>query len=294
MTKKIFCLFLCLVAILIIPTSGLAQNSEDNLSFYFFDVPEVKTKTGDCTFIRFPNGETMLIDAFIADAAPYVVEDLKSMGVTRIDHLVISHYHGDHIGGMPILMDAFEIGTVYSSGLRVYTASGISLLAKMLSMGLNEHTLRRGDALNVGDVSIEILNPVINNEVMAVFENGTIPSDPEVNVQSLVMKFVYKNFSALFTGDIYDEAEYWLMDEYGDELKVTLLKAPHHGSHTSSGARFLNMINPKYVVAMGNVGVIGAKNKYMRAGAESVYYTYMDGTVIASTDGQSVSIQGSK
>ncbi len=297
MKVKWFYLLICLITLVGFAPSALPESTQSNegtLSFRFFDVPEIATKIGDCTFIQFPNGETMLIDAFIADAAPYVIEDLKALGVTRIDYLVVSHYHGDHIGGMPAFMDQFEIGGVYSSGLHVYTTSGINLLSKMKELGLEEHILQQGDVLQVGDVEIQMLNPKVTDEILATFESGEVPSDPVVNVQSLVMKFKYKEFTALFTGDVYDKAERWLMDKYGDELHVTLFKAPHHGSYTSSGSRFLKTINPKYVVAIGNVGVIGGKNKYMRIGAESVYYTYMDGTVVATTDGQTVAFAANK
>ncbi len=297
MKIKIIPLLLCSVMLLSFSPSALLESTHNNegiMTFRFFDVPEIVTKIGDCSFIQFPNGETMLIDAFIANAAPYVVEDLKALGVTRIDYLVVSHYHGDHIGGMPAFMDNFEIGGVYTSGLHVYTTSGLNLLSKMEEMGLEEHILRQGDVLQVGDVDIQILNPDVTDEVMAAFESGEVPSDAAVNVQSLVMKFIYKDFTALFTGDVYDKAERWLMDKYGDELHVMLFKAPHHGSYTSSGARFLRTINPQYVVAIGNVGVVGGKNKYMRIGAEAVYYTYMDGTVVATTDGKTVTFEANK
>ena len=75
------------------------------------------TKWGDSTLVVFPGGETMLIDGGMADYGPMLVKNLRALGVTRLDAVVLSHYHNDHYGGLLCaggVLDSFEVGTVYS------------------------------------------------------------------------------------------------------------------------------------------------------------------------------------
>ena len=84
------------------------------------DTAFAESKWGDSALIAFPNGQTMLIDGAMQDYAPLLVENLRSLGIARLDYVVVSHRHNDHIGGLTCkdgVLNSFEIGQIYSSGI---------------------------------------------------------------------------------------------------------------------------------------------------------------------------------
>ena len=81
-----------------------------------FDGARSRRRAGDSIFVDFPEGGTMLVDAGTAEAGPRVVETLRSLDAGKIDILVATHPHSDHIGGMLAVLDAFPVGKVWDSG----------------------------------------------------------------------------------------------------------------------------------------------------------------------------------
>lgn len=83
---------------------GETQTQSENLVVHYLDVGQ-----GDSEFIELPNGETMLIDAGETDKGETVVNDISALGCNKITYLVATHPHSDHIGGMPAVLDAFDV-----------------------------------------------------------------------------------------------------------------------------------------------------------------------------------------
>lgn len=265
----------------------LAQES-GTIRFYFMSgegqymASSKDTKYGDSCLIVFPNGEVMLVDGARVDYAPTLVANLKQLGIERIDYLVLSHMHDDHYGGLigaNGILATFEVGTMFYSGTLNLKPAVVEKFDKAMAVfNPNLKILSRGDRLVIGDVTVDVFNPP-SDLIGQGF--GTIA----MNNTSLSLKFTYETFSALLSGDLYIEAEYELIKEFGSQLDVDLVKANHHGRNTSNTREWAQATSPKVVVATsGNAIDEIVYANYARAGA-FVFTDTLDGYVRVVSDG---------
>ncbi len=267
--------------------AALSQES-GTLRFYFMSgegqqmASSQDTKYGDSCLITFPGGEVMLIDGARVDYAPILVENLRQLGIKRIDHLVLSHMHDDHYGGLISangVLANFEVGTMYINGTLNLKPTVVEKFDKAMEVFKpNLKILSRGDSFSIGDVAVDVFNPPAD----LIGESfGTIA----MNNTSLSMKLTYKDFSALLSGDIYIEVEYELIKEYADQLDVDLVKASHHGRNTSNSREWAQATSAKVVVATsGNAIDEIVYANYARSGAQ-VFTDTLDGYVRVVSNG---------
>ncbi len=206
---------------------------------------------GDGIVIIFPNKEVMVIDGFYAEAAESFTTFLsKTLQIDTIHYLVASHFHADHVGTFPHLMDNFIIKNFYSNGALIDRSSSNELVQKMQEKNIQGITLKKGDVLEIGEVLLEVLYPCLSEKNLDTVFYVPGKTEKQINLSSLVMKISYKDFSILFTGDLYKKGERELVSEYGSRLHVNVLKVPHHGDHyTSNSRKFLNAIKPELAIA---------------------------------------------
>ena len=259
------------------------------------DTAFAESKWGDSALIAFPNGQTMLIDAGMQDYAQLLVMNLKAMGITKLDYVVASHRHNDHVGAMTSQhgpLYNFEIGQIYSTGILNSSASNPAALEGAANkLGIPNDYLAKGDTLDIGAVHIEILWPLPGQA------KTSTSSTEDCNNGSLVMRFDYGETSALFTGDLYKSGETQMIRELGDQvgkLDVDVLKIPHHGRQTSSSGDLIKAVSPK--VAMSTGAIIMEPTiygQYAQRGA-AVYMDVYDGYVKVSMDGTNVTTECSR
>ena len=217
---RFYCLFI-LSVLLSIP--GLAAP----LKVHILDVGQ-----GDAILTQFTTGETMLIDAGDASAGPGVVKYLQAQGVKKIDILVASHPHEDHIGGMPAVFNAFtHIGKVWDSGYNHGSQIQRRFLETIKQRHLQYGKPKAGFTQSIGKVRIDVLAP------HPQFITGT---DSDANNNSLVLRLVYGDVSFLLTGDMEEEQR----AKCGPWPKSTVLKVAHHGSRNGTDAAFLRQVAP--------------------------------------------------
>lgn len=212
-------------------------------------------KWGDSCLIVFPNGETMLIDSGRPEYSYVLSENLRRLGITKIDYLMFSHCHIDHVGGAVSVggvLNSFEIGKVYYAAVDQdydYTQK-----CKADSLAPEDYEpLIAGDTRSFGEVTMTVLWPT------SAHQGKVYSSTDDVNNISLVVRFEYKDHSSLFTGDLYKNAKYGeeqMVQYYTQQgktalLDADLLKTPHHGGGSSSGSVFLSAVTPTLSVAMG-------------------------------------------
>lgn len=240
-------------------------------------------KSGDCTILISPDGKVMLVDAGHAESADQVLKALDTLGITRIDYLVASHPHEDHIGGFAAVINAYEIGAVYTSRLVYETSYYLSYMNLIEKMNIPHIYLQEGDSFDFGEqVHVEVFNP---QEDIVYYEGYPENSTRFVNDHSLLMKFTFVDSSMLFGGDIYAVHERELVEKYGDKLQADVLKIPHHGATTSSSKSYRNAIDPQIAVAMHSaIASMDVLEKYKREGAQA-FITVIDGGVKVSTTG---------
>lgn len=226
---------------------------------------------------------------------------LKSLGVKRINTLIITHPHQDHFGGLDSLLCNFKVDKIYTTEITSevdtspielfhlyqynYIISKYNILNKYKKLSSITNENGNPKKISVDGVKIKFLSP------KNTYKN--------FNNNSIVCKIEYKDVSMLFTGDIEATAEQDLVNEYGDKLDVDILKISHHGSHTSSTEEFINATNPE-------IGLISCEfdnnfwhpHKSVSERLEDrnikLYRTDENGSVILSTDGHSIKINKSE
>ncbi len=182
---------------------------------------------GDSAFIEFPDKSNMLIDGGKGgeegkfDAGKSVIAPfLWNNGIFRIDAILVSHFHEDHLGGIIYILNNFNVGCVIDNGAvglnnRFFDEYKRVVIEKRIC----HIVVGEGDKIKgFDDVRILILNP----------EKGKRAADSNEN--SIVSKFLYKNFSIIFCGDVMGESIKRL-NSYGAFLKSDVIKVPHHGGH---------------------------------------------------------------
>ena len=206
----------------------VVEGFKDGLKIYFplFTDSQNCFVGGDGMIIIFPNKEVMIIDGFYAEASENFVKFLKeNLKIEKIDYLLATHFHGDHIGSFSKIFDSFQVLNFYSNGALTNSSTSIQLAEKIKQLRIQETTLTQGDILQIGDITIDVLWPSLKDEdVYKIFYEPGKTAET-INLSSLVFKMTYKDFSILFTGDLYRKGEKQLVKKYGDFLKSTILKA---------------------------------------------------------------------
>lgn len=256
---------------------------EGELKIHFIDVGQ-----GDATLIQ-AGEEAILIDAGETGSEKTVIPYLKSQGVQRLDLVIGTHMHSDHVGGMASVLEEFPVGELVFSKLpddltpttRMYER----LLDTVAEKGLTITDAQPGNQFIMEDgASLTILGPL-----------GSDYDD--LNLTSVVCRLDYGEISFLFTGDAEKKNENELLEEYPAQLLAAdVLKLGHHGSNTSNTAKWLDAVGPAYAVAL-----VGADNDYGHPHQEvterledreiKLLRSDRDGTVVFGTDGEALLYQ---
>lgn len=235
----------------------------------FWDVGQ-----GDSVLIS-SGGSYCLIDAGTQQSADTLVDDLWAAGIQKLDLMVMTHPHADHIGGMEDVLENFEVGTLLLPDLSVAdTDSG--LLSRVLQAAEDTGTpcvqAEQGWQQSVGEGTLTVLYA------------GLIPEDKEdvnLNDISLCLRYELGEFSYLCTGDAEADAEEQLVLTAAFDLPSTLFKAGHHGSNTSNTQTLLSVVHPALAVVS-----CGLDNDYGHPHQEVMDRFAQNGVEVWRTDEQ--------
>ncbi|MCQ2513797.1 MAG: MBL fold metallo-hydrolase [Ruminococcus sp.] len=242
---------------------------QDKLIVHYLDVGQ-----GDSIFVELPNNETMLIDAGITNEGEGIINYINSFGYNKIDYLVATHPHADHIGSMAYIVRHMEIGKIYMSEAVATTNIYKKLLTTISDKKYSINKAVAGKKIvDEEKLSVDILAPSkIDDEIL--------------NNNSVVLMVTYKNIKFLFNGDAQKE-------EIGDiegDISADVLKVGHHGSSNATTNAMLTRIHPTYAVIS-----CGAGNEYNHPHTKTtdllkqfgVTYLRTDelGTIVFSTNG---------
>ena len=243
---------------------------------------------GDSILIITPIGYTLLIDGGESYfGRKRVLPFLKKMGIDRINHLILSHSHIDHLGGVIPILKKIKVDNIYDSGFPATPITYRKFLRLVKRLGIDYHLGRDQTTIEGCGVKLYFLHPDKN-----ILAYGT-RSDPNNN--SSVLKLEYNKFSMLFTGDIEADSERRLVKLHKKEINSTILKAPHHGGGFSSTMPFLRGVSPEVVlISVGYHNMFGhpspkSLKKYKKIGAK-VYRTDQSGTISITSDGLTYTI----
>ena len=246
--------------------------AQEDLLIDFIDVGQA-----DSILVR-NQDKVMLIDAGTNEAGETVVNYLENLGITKIDYLIGTHPHEDHIGGLDDVINNFDIGQIYMPKIETTTKTFEDVLEAIENKKLTVTAPNKGDKIELG-------------QAVGEFMTEPILDEDNLNVSSLVLRLEFGNTSYLFMGDAEEENE-----ETIRWPKTDVLKVGHHGSSTSSSESFLEQVQPKYAIIMaGKDNSYGLPtqeiiNKLSNIGSE-IYRTDEDGTIQMTSDGNTIEIK---
>ena len=250
-----------------LPTEDIIRSEE--LQIYFFNVGQA-----DCILVR-SNGKNMIIDAGDNEDGPLLVKYIKRLGIRKIDYLIGTHAHEDHIGGMDNIIREFDIGEIYipyttnKSKRKFYEDVINEVKQKKLSINYK----KAGDKFELGEAKCEIKS----------IDNSDPTSSSKINSTSIVIQMEANNNKYLFMGDAEDDVETNSKIIWED---IDVLKVGHHGSDTSSTEQFINKVLPEMAVISvnSNTNSYGHPSetviKRLQDKECEIYRTDMNGTIL--------------
>lgn len=223
------------------------------------------------------NGNYLLYDTGDNDKEELMVRTLKEHNIKKIDVVIGSHPHADHIGGLDDVIDNFDVKKLYMPKVTTNTKTFESVLLSAKKKGLKITSAKAGTTIDFGkDISVDVLAPIKSKY-------------DDLNDYSVVVKLTYKNQSVLLTGDASYESEMDMVKS-GEDLRASLLLTPHHGSSSSSSQKMISAVNPEYTVIQ-----VGANNKYghptdkvlkrLEKQKVKVFRNDLQGSILATTNG---------
>ena len=290
-----------------------AQDVKGNLQISMMNIGH-----GDAILIR-TKEQTILIDTASNQRTAQFVNELEKLSVTKIDKLILSHPHGDHIGNAKNLIDPSDktlaeypylekvsVAEVYDNGIASASPLYKSYMTAVKEKNIPHKSLKVGDTLDFGDnVQFKVLFPTA--EFVSIINGGQADKkDKEYNVnnRSIVGKLTYKNFSMMFTGDCEKQSEAKIVaNNAAEDLKCDVLKSGHHGISTSSTKDFVAAVNPSVVlISAGNQEkdnlAYGQPHyqplqTYLEQGIDkkNIFCTRWNGTITVISDGENFSVQ---
>ena len=237
---------------------------------------------GDATIVRLPNGKVMVVDCNIEKSPENIVEYLKEAGIKKIDYLVITHPHYDHMSGMKEIAENFEVDEVWTTRFRrkkesesqesfeKYKKCYIDGLRTLKKNGtqIKIPSAKNAPAVEEGKLKIKVLGPSYSSQ----------GKNKDIHEESIALQIKFGKTSMVFTGDTTNKGLDRIKDYY-DIKNTTVWHASHHGSKEGANEEALKIANPKYtVIPVGKGNYHGhpheeAKEIYKKHTEKKVYRT---------------------
>jgi competence protein ComEC len=279
---------------------GIAAALDRNARLDALDVGQA-----DCFLIRAPGGHAMLVDgggrlertsAGVVVAAPIgdkvatrtVLPFLLRHWVLHLDAVVLTHPHGDHTGGLPVILSRERVDALYDSAQLYNGPAYHRALVVMHDRHIRWIRAQRGVTFDLG--------PTTHVTVLAPEMPLITGTSSDINNNSVVLRVTFGHVAMLLTGDAQSEAEARLLSHGGADLRADILKVGHHGSAYSSTPEFLAAVHPRIaIISCGLHNVFGHPSPRtlgaLTADGARVYRTDHDGGVSLVSDGATVEVK---
>jgi competence protein ComEC len=267
-----YLLVACSFGLPFVASSMPAWAAKDDLQIYFVDV-----EGGQSTLFVTPAGQSLLIDTGWPGNegrdADRILAATKLAGISKIDYVLLTHYHDDHSGGVPQLVERIPVGTFIDHGANIDTKPGGPTLAvwdayqKVLATGKYKHIVARpGDVIPIAGIKVTVISSDGNTIDHALPGGGqdnqyckipeTKPMDKSENSHSLGVLINFGKLKILDLGDLTWDKEMQFMCPKNLLGEVDILVVSHHGFRPSSSHALVDGIHPR-VAIMNNAATKG-------------------------------------
>jgi competence protein ComEC len=265
---------------LVVWSTALGVGAASGLVVRFFDVGQ-----GDAALVTSPSGVYMLVDG--GPDEQQVSTELAALGVKRLDVMVATHPHADHIIGLPNVLGRVPVGLVLEPGCPDTSAIQTNLDVAIADEHVPVRYPRAGDTITVGDLRLDVLSP----------DRCWTGTNSDANNDSLVIMLHYLEDSVLFGGEPEEPAQQVLFDEHAP-LNAELLKVPHHGAATSLPEFFQAVDAELAVICVGQPNdyghpVASTLRAIVATGAQ-IWRTDQNGDIIVTFEGQGISVRSDR
>lgn len=255
-----------------------SEMPESELAVYFLDVNQ-----SDCSILM-NSGKVLMIDTGTPDQVPKIREALQSLGITKIDYLIITHQHDDHMGGAAEIIENYEVANIIMPKLSkinmVTTRAYENLLNTIKEKQVHAIAAEPNLTFDFGNAECTVLAP--------------LSQDENLNNMSAVAKVTFGSTSFLFQGDAEKKVESAILSK-GTDVSADVIKVGHHGSKTSSSKKYIEAVSPKIAVIS-----CGMQNKYGHPHAATLetlnnigadtYITYKYNSLCVKSDGSEITV----
>lgn len=250
---------------------------EPALRAWFFDIGQ-----GDATFIETPNGKQILIDGGPDRTVLQKLPQAMWPWDRTIDAVIVTHPDADHITGLVGVLNRYQVGAIYETGVRGGTSVIAELTEAMNDEHAERHITRAGQSFEYDGVVFDVLWPT----------SQAVAKQKDRNNTSIVLRVRYGDTTLLLTGDAEADIESVFAKRAGD---VDVLKAGHHGSKTSTATIFLKLVTPEHAVISA-----GKNNRYghphpivlsrLKDIGAQIWRTDTNGDILLTSDGRTYSL----
>lgn len=257
------------------PQADRSHEIPGKLQVHFFDVGQ-----GDATLIITPDEKTILIDAGPNSKQDQLLGYLDALGVDRLDFLIFTHPHEDHIGGGDVVVQTRDVGRILMPDFSSSSSTFTKLLTVIEEKDIEIEPVEHGNVYTLSECKFTIYGPISITE-------------KDANNASIVLRLVYGSTSFLFSGDAEEKAEEEVLGLYANNLRSDVYQVGHHGSNTSSSINFVEKISPSIAVFS-----CGKDNEYGHPHEEiitrlhdlgaTLYRTDLQGSILLLSDGKTV------
>ncbi|NFO47616.1 MBL fold metallo-hydrolase [Clostridium botulinum] len=251
-------------------------NCDNNMIIHYIDVGQ-----GDASLIQV-NNINMLIDSGPKESKKELLNYLNSLNIKKIDYIIATHPHEDHIGNMAKIIKTFKVNNFYAPKIENTTSTFEKMIDALKDKKLQINILKKGtNSIDLGK----------NTHLTAFSPNKD--SYYNLNNYSPVIKIQYDKTSFLFTGDAEKEVENEILSDSNNNIKSDVIKIGHHGSSTSSSKAFIEKVNPSTaIISVGNDNKYNHPNKStidcLTKNHIKIYQTNKEHTIILSSDGHNI------
>lgn len=279
--KLIIPLFIIILSLFLYQTND-TNNYKNQMSVHYINVGQ-----GDCILIQV-NNKNLLIDSGPSSSRKNLLDYLENLSIKKLDYIIATHPHEDHIGNMDTIIRRYNIGSFYSPKVTHSSTTFENMISSLVDKNLKINILNNGvTGIDLGEkTSVSVYSPLEN-----------LYSD-NLNDYSPIIKITFLNNSFLFTGDAEISTENTVLSQ-NLNLKCDILKVGHHGSSTSTSHDFIAAVNPSVAIIS-----VGENNSYGHPTPETLsrlkslniktIRTDINGSIIAISDGNNINIYNIK